>query len=52
MYSYAEPTTGRALTTVTSDPNMTVEKCAALCAASANSAYFGVEYGDECWYAI
>ncbi|KAK3079653.1 hypothetical protein LTS18_004221 [Coniosporium uncinatum] len=45
---YTEASVGRALSSVFANDSMTLEKCA----AKANNAvaYFGVEYGRECWY--
>ncbi|KAL0937800.1 WSC domain-containing protein [Colletotrichum truncatum] len=45
---YSEPSNGRALEAVTGDDAMTLEMCANICSAS-SKAYFGVEYGRECW---
>lgn len=44
---YAEPKKGRALANVWIDQGMTPDLCAA---HAADYAYFGVEYGVECWY--
>ena len=45
---YSEPKKGRALDHVWIDHSMTPELCAA---HAADYAYYGVEYGYECWYA-
>lgn len=44
---YAEPKKGRALQHVWVDQDMTPELCAA---HAVEYAYYGVEYGIECWY--
>lgn len=44
---YAEPVTGRALPSKTAQDGMTVELCASM---AAGKAWFGLEYGRECWY--
>ncbi|EON97661.1 putative wsc domain-containing protein [Phaeoacremonium minimum UCRPA7] len=46
---YVEPSGSRALETVATNAQMTLEMCATICAASTKSKYFGVEYGKECW---
>ncbi|KAF8476774.1 WSC domain-containing protein [Kalaharituber pfeilii] len=43
---YAEPPTGRALSTLWGDDGMTVNKCFERCPAFN---YVGLEYGRECW---
>ncbi|TDZ75120.1 WSC domain-containing protein [Colletotrichum trifolii] len=48
MASYVEPSNGRALDVVHADDQMTLELCASICLL-ADKAYFGVEYGRECW---
>ncbi|TDZ15423.1 WSC domain-containing protein [Colletotrichum orbiculare MAFF 240422] len=45
---YVEPSNGRALDIVHADDQMTLELCASICSL-ADKAYFGVEYGRECW---
>ena len=45
--SHEEPTSGRALASKTAQDGMTVELCASI---AAGKAYFGLEYGRECWY--
>ncbi|KAH7305475.1 WSC domain-containing protein [Stachybotrys elegans] len=44
---YEEPKKGRALDHVATDPAMTVELCGEI---AASYAYFGLQYGSECWY--
>lgn len=45
--SYEEPSNGRALPSKTAQDGMTVELCSSI---AAGKAWFGLEYGRECWY--
>ncbi|KAI1621836.1 WSC domain-containing protein [Exophiala viscosa] len=45
---YSDGTSGRTLTTRTTDSSMTLAECASI-AQTSNYKYFGLEYSDECW---